>query len=235
MWERESGALHSVGEHAPGLLGKLAWQPNGRNLYAACRQPNGALRVLLFESNGLQHGGFDVPGKGMLSPSYLPFSLCRFTHDEIKMPGLSEWSEVQYQWVLYLCNKSDRCNAGTITRMEWSPDSEFIALVLSSTVSEAGPKEVQFNVTFTLHSLKGPVKDRADQQQDVLYKCCIHCAQDEDLQQHRVQIWQRVNWHWYLKQELRPYAGSGLYIAWSETALGLDIVSSSGRFGSVSL
>ncbi|KAK9915662.1 hypothetical protein WJX75_002381 [Coccomyxa subellipsoidea] len=150
VWERESGALHSVGEHAPGLLGKLAWQPNGRNLYAACRQPTGALRVLLFESNGLQHGGFDVPGKG------------------------------------------------TITRMEWSPDSEFIALVLSSTVSEAGPKE------------------------------------DEDLQQHRVQIWQRVNWHWYLKQELRPYAGSGLYIAWSETALGLDIVSSSGRFGSVS-
>ncbi len=64
IWERESGALHAVGEHAPGLLGKLAWQPNGRNLYAACRQPDGALRVLLFERNGLQHGGFDVPGKG---------------------------------------------------------------------------------------------------------------------------------------------------------------------------
>ena len=79
VWERESGALHALGEHAPGLLGKLAWQPNGRNLYAACRQPDGALRVLLFESNGLQHGGFDVPGKGVLpslaSPLLLPFHL----------------------------------------------------------------------------------------------------------------------------------------------------------------
>ncbi|EIE25950.1 IKI3-domain-containing protein [Coccomyxa subellipsoidea C-169] len=115
IWERESGALHAVGEHAPGLLGKLAWQPNGRNLYAACRQPDGALRVLLFERNGLQHGGFD----------------------------------------------------------------------------------------------------------------------DVDQEQHRVQIWQRINWHWYLKQELRPYSGSELHVAWSETALALDMVASNGTFGSV--
>lgn len=66
VWERESGALHAMGEHAAGLLGTLAWQPNGRHLYAPCMQSGGALRVLLFERNGLQHGGFDVPGTGAL-------------------------------------------------------------------------------------------------------------------------------------------------------------------------
>lgn len=35
IWDRESGALHAVGEAAPGLLAPLAWQPNGRHLYAA--------------------------------------------------------------------------------------------------------------------------------------------------------------------------------------------------------
>lgn len=50
-----------------------------------------------------------------------------------------------------------------------------------------------------------------------------------------MQIWQRINWHWYLKQELRPYSGSELHVAWSETALALDMVASNGTFGSVSL
>ncbi|BDA44195.1 Elongator complex protein 1 [Coccomyxa sp. Obi] len=150
IWERESGALHAVGEHAPALLGKLAWLPNARNLYAACRQPDGALRVLLFETNGLQHGSFDVPGKG------------------------------------------------TISDLKWSPDSEFLAIVLSS----GG--------------------DKADQ------------AEDLEQQEHRVQVWQRSNWHWYLRQELHPYAGFGLSIAWNEMGLGLDMVASNGSFGSVS-
>lgn len=35
IWDSEGGALHAVGEAAPGLLAPLAWQPNGRHLYAA--------------------------------------------------------------------------------------------------------------------------------------------------------------------------------------------------------
>ena len=35
IWEAEACQLHAVGEAAPGLLGPLAWQPNGRHLYAA--------------------------------------------------------------------------------------------------------------------------------------------------------------------------------------------------------
>ena len=63
IWERENLQLHAAGEDADGLLPVLAWQPNGRHLYAA-RQGGPAPRVLLFERNGLQHGGFDVPVDG---------------------------------------------------------------------------------------------------------------------------------------------------------------------------
>ena len=35
VWEAEGCKLHAVGEAAPGLLGPIAWQPNGRHLYAA--------------------------------------------------------------------------------------------------------------------------------------------------------------------------------------------------------
>ena len=69
VWTREA-QLHSLGEAAEGLLPVLAWQPNGRHLYVAQAAPGGAQRVLLFESNGLQHGGWDVrqagaAGRGM--------------------------------------------------------------------------------------------------------------------------------------------------------------------------
>ena len=124
IWERESGALHAVGENAPGLLGKLAWQPNGRNLYAACRQPDGALRVLLFETNGLQHGGFDVQGKGML-----PLSSHLYSCSSASCP-MVVW-------------KLQHCNAGTIVDLKWSPDSEFLAIVLSSGGDKADLKEVK--------------------------------------------------------------------------------------------
>ena len=64
IWEREGGRLHAVGEHAAGLSGPIAWQPNGRHLFAACRRADGQPGILLYESNGLQHGGFDIHGQG---------------------------------------------------------------------------------------------------------------------------------------------------------------------------
>ena len=64
IWEREGGRLHAVGEHAAGLSGPIAWQPNGRHLYAACLRANRQPGILLYESNGLQHGGFDLHGQG---------------------------------------------------------------------------------------------------------------------------------------------------------------------------
>ena len=35
-------------------------------------------------------------------------------------------------------------------------------------------------------------------------------------EEHRVQLWARSNWRWYLKQELRSGSGSELHIGWNE-------------------
>lgn len=55
------------GEKAEGLLPVLAWQPNGRHLYAAQQDAQGQ-RVILYELNGLQHGNFEVSGPGEAPP-----------------------------------------------------------------------------------------------------------------------------------------------------------------------
>ena len=72
IWERKGGRLHAVGEHAVGLSGPIAWQPNGRHLFAACRRADGQPGILLYESNGLQHGSFDLHGQGEACPQ-LPY------------------------------------------------------------------------------------------------------------------------------------------------------------------
>ncbi|KAA6419594.1 MAG: elongator complex 1-like [Trebouxia sp. A1-2] len=67
VWQTEGCALHAVGKaSAVGLYTVLAWQPNGRHLYAAHAQGNHH-RVVLYETNGLEHGGFDVPRSGRLT------------------------------------------------------------------------------------------------------------------------------------------------------------------------
>ena len=63
MWEPDGCVLHAVGERATGLLPVGAWQPNGRHLYVA-QHTTGGPRVVLFETNGLQHGGFSVADAG---------------------------------------------------------------------------------------------------------------------------------------------------------------------------
>ena len=63
IWEREGCELHALGAAPKDLHPVLAWQPNGRHLYAA--HPHGQHhRVVLYEANGLEHGGFDIPRTG---------------------------------------------------------------------------------------------------------------------------------------------------------------------------
>ena len=68
IWEREGCELHAIGKAPQGLHPVLAWQPNGRHLYAAHLQGNHH-RVALYEANGLEHGGFDLPFREGDSPS----------------------------------------------------------------------------------------------------------------------------------------------------------------------
>ena len=63
VWDGRTLQPHAEGEAAPALSAVAAWQPNGRHLYAA-QHAGSTPRVVLFERNGLQHGGFDVPVPG---------------------------------------------------------------------------------------------------------------------------------------------------------------------------
>ena len=59
-------ALHALGEAVPGLASPVTWQPNSRHIYGVVNGgPGGGdggdgSRVVLFERNGLTHGGFGL-------------------------------------------------------------------------------------------------------------------------------------------------------------------------------
>ena len=74
VWVREGCELHAVGKAPLGLHSVLAWQPNGRHLYAAHAQDS-CHWVALFETNGLEHGGFHVATPGIHLLTCLPYAI----------------------------------------------------------------------------------------------------------------------------------------------------------------
>ncbi len=94
VWQTEGCALHAVGKALTGgLYSVLAWQPNGRHLYAAHAQGRHH-RVVLYETNGLEHGGFDVPRSGLslLDRLKLGFQLANTLHANASIPCFATWS-----------------------------------------------------------------------------------------------------------------------------------------------
>ena len=89
------------------------------------------------------------------------------------------------------------CCAGAITSIQWSPDSELLALVLAPAAPGSGG-------------------DPAAHGQ----------------QTAAVQVWQRSNWHWYLKQELAG-CEAGLHIAWEPAGCKLHMRGSAGSHRTV--
>jgi len=63
VWDGRTLQPHAEGEAATALSAVAAWQPNGRHLYVA-QHAGPTPRVVLFERNGLQHGGFILPVPG---------------------------------------------------------------------------------------------------------------------------------------------------------------------------
>ena len=137
-WDSDGGGLHAVGEAVPGLGPAVAWQPNGRHVYGWATgskgdrlgnahsppipAPSTSPRCVLFERNGMTHGGFDLEA--------LPLGV-------------------------------------SVTQLTWSLDSEVLAVVLQTSSATA------------------------------------------------VRLYRRVNWHWYLKQEVAMPEG-GAVVAWDE-------------------
>ena len=58
-----------------GLSAVAAWQPNGRHVYVA-QHAGPSARMLLYERNGLQHGGFDIS-----VPGALHCTMAKLVHD----------------------------------------------------------------------------------------------------------------------------------------------------------
>jgi len=144
VWERDTAELHSQGQPesaAAALLPAAAWQPNGRHLYvaAARRQEDGAAAAVLGDvltadeaeqarqaaAEGIAHvgawkrelrrrqqaraaaAGADVP-----EASVLLFERNGLQHGSFELPPA----------------ELDGC---AIEQLAWSPDSEFLAVVLS--------------------------------------------------------------------------------------------------------
>lgn len=114
--------------------------------------------------------------------------------------------------------------------MHWSPDSELLALVLSqpaagSAASLPEPDEVISCSALLSHAASQYVPCNTMSLQSSTSLWQVHATsglwvcQAEGLQQHKVQIWQRSNWHWYLKQELRNVPSRTLCIAWEPAGL----------------
>ena len=159
VWEREASQLYAIGEHCNSLSGHIAWQPNGRHLYAACARPDGQISIILYERNGLQHGSFDLHGKGAVlgirssqgpfdliksedtrhqTASCLPDLLFTAAHDEhlVCRPDFSDrlWRR---DWKGKLEGgdlMGEFFGAGFCSGMSWSPDSQLLSVTLGTEV-----------------------------------------------------------------------------------------------------
>lgn len=88
-------------------------------------------------------------------------------------------------------------DAGTITAMHWSADSQLLALVLSGSGPETKSSLQEGSQSSGMDSAAQP----AD---------ASHAAS-------RLQIWHRSNWHWYLKADM-PFSpdACGVTAKWDE-------------------
>ncbi|CAD7702171.1 unnamed protein product [Ostreobium quekettii] len=112
IWERESCSLHSTGD-TTNLVGRaLAWQPNGRHIYATCNC-DGHLSMKLFEKNGLGHGSFDLPSQGCVGQAIWSLdsqllALVVEPSERGSMPWkVQVWRRSNWHWYL----KHERCFA----------------------------------------------------------------------------------------------------------------------------
>jgi len=99
-----------VVQQTEGLIAPpMCWQPNGRHLFT-CREYNSVTdRVLLFERNGLAHGGFDLcPGSGDHAWSQMAFYFMDVLFPRISLeliitiqltiqPNVLTWAPLQSQ------------------------------------------------------------------------------------------------------------------------------------------
>ena len=117
--------------------------------------------------------------------------------------------------------------------MSWSPDSQLLAVTLCEQVKT---KDISHNCALPFLLL-------LDKRVNL-----INASKAMTLQMHaqekgtagsnecsRIQLWQRSNWHWYLKTEMRGLGSVAVFTGWQEEGLCLTIVTSAGLCSAVSM
>lgn len=149
IWDRELCELHAVGEAAPALHAALAWQPNGRHLYAAQALPlpgpaaAGQQRQEEPRVESERRGGEEVEARVEHVGAWKR-ELRRQQAAEAEAEAQRAGAGAGHRVVLYERNGLQHGGfalpslGGEVAALAWSPDSEFLAVVLTGQQSSAG-------------------------------------------------------------------------------------------------
>ncbi|KAL4852847.1 Elongator complex protein 1 [Chlorella vulgaris] len=231
VWDRGTGELHAEGEAAAGLLPAIAWQPNGRHLFAAVSKPAAeqeqAPAAAAAAPQQQQLGkGTEVEGEGEQARQQQQQQQQQQQREEVDegeearqaaaegIRHVGAWKrELRRRQALRAAQGGSAAAsavllfelnglqhggfevpaaaggaASLVEQLAWSPDSEFLAVVLSGEDEHGLPQQV-------------------------------------------LQLWHRSNWHWYLKAERRTACCAALYCWWDPAApLLLHLLSNDGTY-----
>lgn len=124
VWEGDSGELHSHGETVPGLYPIIAWQPNGRNLYTVqCLERQSFEPEESFIEDKVKHVG---AWKRELKRQQEAYRAAMEVNAGNRVV-LYEKNGLQH-------GSFDLPGTATVESLQWSPDSEFLAIVSSDCV-----------------------------------------------------------------------------------------------------
>ncbi len=245
VWERETGALHAMGEDAELMLGPLAWQPNGRHLYAAQRAQHGSVlpatqppppprqhreqqqssvdvgvrripkQVVDEEgySAGVQHVGAwkrELRRKQAAEEEAAAAARVLAGAGSAGRVVLFERNGLQhgsFDVPAFLPLDGGGGGQGCVVDLQWSPDSEFLAVVVAAPTASTLP-----NPNSNPNPLCGEAAEcqGGEGAEGVPPRC-------------QLQLWQRRNWHWYLKLE-RRYCTASVVVRWEESSAGGALV-----------
>lgn len=186
-WPREGGAPEVELEELPGMLPVLAWQPNGRHLYAASwRRGLGAPDAATAAALGGVGASADRPQTEEL-PAYAEPRLSRhvaaWRAEAARMAKVREQeaaAAAENPGYVSLFERNglrhggfDAPGPGPAHLAAWSPSSDVLALAVDDGAGDAATSP----------------------------------------RRSRVQLWTRSNWHWDLKAEL-PLESAAVLLSW---------------------
>ncbi|KAF5832885.1 IKI3 family-domain-containing protein [Dunaliella salina] len=216
VWDRTASCqLHATCEEAEGLLPVLAWQPNGRHLYTVQQQSAVAHSSKPPGSAGLAakraalRAGAQPPQQQLAGQEGVKGS------EKTAPAGVHQHQQQQQQQALappkllpppprvLLYERNGLGHGGfplrargRVVAMEWSSDSELLAVVQAVEGQGCTGDSLQ----------RQPQRPDQQEQQEAHATLAQQWHSQEQgggQREWQLQIWHRSNWHWYLKLERR--------------------------------